>query len=49
MFHVSNNTVLFLFTVIAPKFDELSDKYPDAIFLKVRKNSLLTTNLLLSL
>jgi len=22
--------------VIAPKFDELSDKYPDAIFLKVR-------------
>jgi thiol-disulfide isomerase/thioredoxin len=22
--------------VIAPKFDELSDKYPDAVFLKVR-------------
>ncbi len=24
--------------VIAPKFDELSDKYPDAVFLKVSKN-----------
>jgi len=23
--------------VIAPKFDELSDKYPDAVFIKVRK------------
>ena len=22
--------------VIAPKFDEMSDKYPDAVFLKVR-------------
>ena len=27
--------------VIAPKFDEMSDKYPDAVFLKVRKESLL--------
>ena len=29
--------------VIAPKFDELSDQYPDAVFLKVSKNLYLST------
>ena len=29
--------------VIAPKFDELSDKYPEAVFLKVRSVGVLST------
>ena len=32
---ISDTLFPFIHTVIAPKFDELSDKYPDAVFLKV--------------
>lgn len=32
---ISDTLSPFIHTVIAPKFDELSDKYPDAVFLKV--------------
>lgn len=32
--------------VIAPKFEEFSEKYPDAVFLKVRSFLLLSYNVL---